>query len=171
MGPLPVRPAAGRTLYGVNGIEISRVRFGDPLARTLIVAALADLAQRYGGDGDSTPITEADFDPPGGCFLVAQVAGEPVGCGGWRTLAADVDAAEIKRMYTVPKWRGKGVASALLDALEESARSGGKKRMVLETGDRQPEAVGLYYRAGYERIENFGHYKEHPACLSFGRPL
>jgi GNAT superfamily N-acetyltransferase len=155
----------------MSGIEILRIEFSDPRSRTLNLAALADLAQRYGGDGDSTPVADADFAPPVGCFLVATVAGEVVACGGWRTLAGDPEAAEVKRMYTVPAWRGRGIGSKLLDAIEESARAEGKRRIVLEAGDRQPEALALYHKAGYERIDNFGYYKEHPACLSFGRPL
>lgn len=113
----------------------------------------------------------AEFTPPAGCFLVASSADAPIGCGGWRTLAADPDAAEIKRMYTVPAWRGRGVASALLRAIEESAAAAGRKRIVLETGLRQPEAIALYVKLGYERIPNFGYYRDSPDCLSFGRAL
>jgi GNAT superfamily N-acetyltransferase len=155
----------------VSAIEIVRSGFGEPVARTLITAALADLARRYGGDGDSTPVDGAEFEPPGGCFLIALVDGEPAGCGGWRTLAVDIDVAEIKRMYTEPRWRGQGIASALLAAIEESARVAGKKRIVLETGDRQPEAIALYKSAGYRRIEDFGFYQGHKGVLSFARDL
>ena len=49
-------------------------------------------------------------------------------------------------------------AGGLVDALEAEARSLGAKRLVLETGVRQPEATGLYERAGFDRIEPFGEY-------------
>ncbi|MGC9666294.1 GNAT family N-acetyltransferase [Planosporangium sp. 12N6] len=152
-------------------IELRTTRFDDPVARTLVAAALADLGARYGGSGDETPVHPDEFAPPAGNFLVAWVDGVPAGCGGWRTLADDDAVAEIKRMYTAPEWRGRGVASAVLRAIEESAREAGKKRTVLETGDRQPEAIALYRRLGYERIPNFGFYKDSPDCLSFGRLL
>jgi GNAT superfamily N-acetyltransferase len=78
---------------------------------------------------------------------------------------------EIKRMYVAPAVRGRGVALALLRALEDHARSAGRKRLILETGDRQPEAIGLYHKAGYALIENFGHYRDEPGVASFGRGL
>jgi GNAT superfamily N-acetyltransferase len=155
----------------VTAIEIRTTRIDDPVARTLVTAALADLGARYGGSGDETPVHVSEFEPPAGRFLVAWIDGAPAGCGGWRALAGDDVIAEIKRMYTVPAWRGRGVASEVLRAIEQSARDAGKKRAVLETGDRQPEAIALYRKLGYERVPNFGFYKDYPDCLSFGRLL
>jgi ribosomal protein S18 acetylase RimI-like enzyme len=74
-------------------------------------------------------------------------------------------------MYTSPAARGRGVARRLLAAVEDSARECGRQRLILETGDRQPEAIGLYKSAGYERIEDFGYYRHEPGVLSFGRTL
>jgi GNAT superfamily N-acetyltransferase len=152
-------------------VEILTVRYGDPDAVALVSAAMADLATRYDGNGDGTPVDEAEFAPPLGSFLVVRVAGQPAGCGGWRTLVGDPDTAEIKRMYTDPRWRGLGVATAVLRAIEDSARTAGRARIALETGDRQPEAIALYRKLGYLQIPNFGYYRDHPGCLSFGRPL
>ncbi len=155
-------------------------RFGAPAARTLVAAAQADTAARY-GSGDQSPIDPVEFDPPEGCFLVAWRDGEPVACGGWRTLRTGGDAsadggdpggvAELKRMYALPCVRGSGVADALLRALEDSARAAGKHRIVLETGQRQPEAIAFYTRNGYDRIADYGHYREAPEVVSFGRDL
>ena len=155
----------------MSELEIKHVRYGAPVARRLVEAALAELAGRYGGPGDETPVDATEFDPPDGVFLIAWRNGEAVGCGGWRTADGFEDAAEIKRMYVAPAARGLGVARALLAALEESARQAGMKRVLLETGDRQPEAIALYERVGYERIPNFGHYRAEPGCVSFGRSL
>ena len=151
-------------------IEIRPLGYADPVARALVADAMADLAGRY-GDGDATPVDPAQFDPPGGAFLVAYLDGEPVGCGGWRSHGEGGEVAELKRMYTAPAVRGRGVARRLLAAVEESARSHGRRRLILECGDRQPEAVALYTRCGYERIEDFGFYREEPGVLSFGRDL
>ncbi len=59
----------------------------------------------------------------------------------------------------------------MLAAVEDSARASGRRRLILETGDRQPEAIGLYTSCGYERIANFGFYRDSPLCVSFARSL
>jgi GNAT superfamily N-acetyltransferase len=145
--------------------------FDAPVADALLAAAQADMATRYGGPGDENPVDAAEFAPPAGCFLVAYVVGEPAGCGGWRTLAVDPTCAEVKRMYTAPGFRRRGVAQVILRALEDSSRAAGKRRVVLETGSRQPEAIALYERCGYDRITNYGYYRDHAGCVSFGREL
>ncbi|QOC93102.1 GNAT family N-acetyltransferase [Micromonospora craniellae] len=152
-------------------IEIHVVPFDSPVAQRLITATLADLGTRYGGSGDETPVNAAEFVSPAGAFLVAHLDGQPVGCGGWRSHGDQGDTAELKRMYTDPQVRGRGVARAVLAAIERSAREHGRKRLILECGDRQPEAIAMYTGAGYERIPNFGFYADAPGCLSFGRTL
>ena len=148
--------------------EICAARFDEPAVQKLVSELMADLSQRYGGSGDDTPLVPGDFDPPSGAFLVAADGGELVGCAGWRSHGED---AELKRMYTAPAARGRGVARLLLAAIEESARARGYRRVILETGDQQPEAIGLYRACGYERIEDFGYYKDHAGVLSFARTL
>jgi GNAT superfamily N-acetyltransferase len=154
----------------VNEIKIIATRYGDPVARDLVAALMADLGERYGNEGDETPVRPTEFDPPDGAFMVAYLDGHPVGCGGWRA-HGDTDDAEIKRMYTVPEARGRGVARAILAGLEESARQRGRRRMILETGYGQPEAIALYEACGYERIPHFGYYKDEPGVVSFGQDL
>lgn len=155
----------------MSEIEIQVRRFDAAESQALIRAALADLGQRYGGSGDETPVDAAEFEPPAGTFLVAYLDGWPVGCGGWRSHGDDGETAELKRMYTAPAARGRGVARSVLAAVERSAREQGRKRIILECGDRQPEALALYTAAGYEPIPNFGFYRNEPGCLSFARPL
>ncbi|KKK03532.1 GNAT family N-acetyltransferase [Micromonospora sp. HK10] len=155
----------------MSEIEIQVRRFDAAESQALIRAALADLGQRYGGSGDETPVDAAEFEPPAGTFLVAYLDGRPVGCGGWRSHGDDGETAELKRMYTAPAARGRGVARSVLAAVERSAREQGRKRIILECGDRQPEALALYTAAGYEPIPNFGFYRNEPGCLSFARPL
>jgi len=88
--------------------------------------------------------------------VVAIAEGVPVGCGAIKPV--DADAMEVKRMYTLPAWRGKGVASRVLAELEQWARELGMERCILETGLRQPEAIALYESNGYEPIPNYGPY-------------
>jgi GNAT superfamily N-acetyltransferase len=153
----------------VDGLEIKRVDYGDPVARALIAAAMADLGRRYGGEGDQTPVDPADFALPRGAFLVAYRQGRPLGCAGWRGRSGQV--AELKRMYTDPAARGRGVARRVLAAVEESARAAGRTRMILECGDRQPEAIALYQACGYQPVPHFGFYRDAPGVVSLGRAL
>lgn len=124
-------------------------------AAPLVAALLAELAARY-PEGSPSPHAPRTFDPPDGAFVVALLDGEPVGCGGIRRL--DAATAELKRMATLPAARRRGVARAVLHALEERARALGYRRLVLETGSRQPEAVALYRAAGYVDVPAFGDY-------------
>jgi len=73
-------------------------------------------------------------------FFIARLDGLAVGCGG---VAVFDDYAEVKRMYTRPMARGRGVAKALLRRIEDEARGAGISVLRLETGTRQQEAIGL----------------------------
>jgi putative acetyltransferase len=93
-------------------------------------------------------------------FFLARLDGLVVGCGG---VAIFDDYAEIKRMYTRPAARGRGVAKALLRKIEEEARGAGKSVVRLETGNYQQEAIGLYERMGFQPRGPFGPYAAMPA--------
>ncbi|MGA8112888.1 MAG: GNAT family N-acetyltransferase [Actinocatenispora sp.] len=152
-----------------DALLIAPSPYDGPVARRLVRAVLADLGGRYGGAGDETPVDPTEFVPPAGSFLVAWRDGTPVGCGGWRSHGAGI--AELKRMYTAPEARGTGVARAMLTAIERDARAAGRARVILECGARQPEALRLYERCGYTRIENYGFYAGSADCRSYGRDL
>jgi GNAT superfamily N-acetyltransferase len=154
------------------------VGYDHPDAAELITAVLSVYEQRYGdGEGDATPVDPAEFAPPTGCFLVGYLDGRPVACGGWRRRAAGEDPAlrdgdiEVKRMYVVEALRGRGLSRWLLAELERRAVEAGGRRVVLETGTRQPEAIGLYLSSGYHRMPNFGVYREHPLSRCYAKPL
>lgn len=97
--------------------------------------------------------------------LVAFEENRPVGCGAMRAFAPD--AMEVKRMFVLPEYRGQGIAAAVLTALETWAAELGFARCVLETGQKQPEAIRLYERSGYSVIPNFGPYEqvENSVCM------
>jgi GNAT superfamily N-acetyltransferase len=149
-------------------IDIREAHFDDPEVRKLIAELMDDLSRRYGGTGDDTPIASGDFSPPAGRFFVASDGEQLVGCVGWRRHGAD---AELKRMFTAPAVRGQGLARRMLATIEESARAAGLRRVILETGDRQPEAISLYEKSGYRRIPDFGHYAGKEGVLSFAKEL
>lgn len=142
--------------------------YDSPLVQELVAEVQAEYVQRYGGP-DDTPLSPAEFAPPGGAFLVALVDGEPVGTAGLRD-HGDGDV-ELKRMYVRAAHRRRGHARRLLAAVEERARALGHRRLVLETGSLQPEAVALYRSAGYAPTAPFGHYADSPHSIHLAKPL
>ena len=80
----------------------------------------------------------------------------PLGCGAIKEFSAD--SMEVKRMYTSPNGRKKGIATAILEELENWAMKLGYTKCVLETGKRQNEAIALYQKVGYQIIPNYGQY-------------
>lgn len=88
--------------------------------------------------------------------VVGYENGVPVACGAIKEFDAEV--MEVKRMFTLPEVRGKGLASRVLAELEDWAAELGYKRCVLETGKRQVEAVALYAKKGYSLIPNYAQY-------------
>jgi GNAT superfamily N-acetyltransferase len=123
---------------------------------------------RYGGR-DDTPVDPEQFAPPTGSFLVATQDGEPVGCGGLRR--HDEQQVEVKRMFVRTPFRGRGLARVLLAALEDEARSLGYRRILMESGTAQPEAMALYESSGYERIPGFGYYRDSPENRCYAKDL
>jgi GNAT superfamily N-acetyltransferase len=100
---------------------------------------------------------------------VAYHDGKPVACGALRRY--DHQTAEIKRMFVVSSSRGLGFSRRVLEALEAEGRRLGVKRLVLETGERQTEALSLYERAGFVRIERFGEYAGSPLSVCMAKDL
>jgi GNAT superfamily N-acetyltransferase len=97
--------------------------------------------------------------------VVAYLEKQAVGCGAFKPFAENT--VEVKRMFVRPEFRGQGIAQQILTELERWAGELGMMRCVLETGHKQPEAIRLYERSGYERIANYGPYVgiENSVCL------
>jgi GNAT superfamily N-acetyltransferase len=83
----------------------------------------------------------------------------------------DDTCIEIKRMYTLTGNRGKGIASILLQELENWASELGYKKCILETGKKQVEAMELYKKNEYHLIPNYGQYKGVDNSLCFEKFL
>ncbi|MEE1771757.1 GNAT family N-acetyltransferase [Streptomyces sp. JV185] len=151
--------------------------FDHPDAVKLNDQVQLEYAERYGDEGDVTPLAPSMFEPPHGLYLLAYDARDrPVATGGWRTQDRNDEGysdgdAEIKRMFVIPEGRGNGLARRILAALEADARAAGRVRMVLETGDKQPEAIALYESSGYAPCEKFGHYRMYESSRCFAKPL
>lgn len=124
-----------------------------------------DLAER---DGEDHPFY-AQFNKIDKIkyVVVAYEDDQPVGCGVIKEYAPDT--MEIKRMYTLPESRGKGIASKILRELETWAVELSYEKCILETGKKQPEAIGLYQKNGYKIIPNYGQYAEIENSLCFAK--
>jgi len=153
-----------------SGPELAAVRFDEPDVLALTQAQQEEMRGLYDGEADIGPARDAwMFEPPHGAFLAVRIDGRAVGCGGIARF--DETRGELKRMYVEPGSRGLGLGRALLDALEVEARRLGYVAVVLETGDRQPEALGLYASAGYERIPCYEPYASRELSLCFEKTL
>jgi GNAT superfamily N-acetyltransferase len=104
-------------------------------------------------------------------FVVAYREGKPVGCGGLRPLDPENTVMELKRFYVDPGCRKQGIASRMLLDLEDKARAAGCREIRLETGIKQPEAIALYVKHGYQPIDLFGPYIGDPDSLCYGKNL
>jgi GNAT superfamily N-acetyltransferase len=92
-----------------------------------------------------------------------------IGCGALKQF--DDATMEVKRMFTVQEHRGKSIAGRILSQLEEWATELGFKKLVLETGFNQPEAIRLYKKSGYHIIDNYGQYANVDNSMCFGKEL
>lgn len=135
-------------------LRIERVVAATPEATTL----LTELDDYLGGLYEPQQRHALPLDrlfQPNIRFFIARFGEAPVGCGGvgWYD-----GYAEVKRMYSRPAARGRGVGKALLARIEADARAAGYAVLRLETGIRQAEAIGLYRRCGFRECPPFADY-------------
>ena len=122
--------------------------------KNLVVALDAELAERDGDDHSFyDQFNKIDNIKHALIFYDEEIA---VACGAIKEHGKN--SMEVKRMYTLPEFRGKGLASKTLNALENWARELGYSKCILETGKRQPEAIALYKKNNYAVTANYGQY-------------
>jgi putative acetyltransferase len=135
---------------------------GDPEVYALVASLDALMAVLYPAASNHLLDIET-LRQPDIKFFVARYDDVAVGCGAYRVL--DPEHGEIKRMFVTPVARGMRLGARLLLHLETDAWVAGIGRLSLETGIHQPEAIGLYTRAGYLECPPFGEYKPDPLSL------
>lgn len=144
-------------------LRLVRTDSGNPDFVALVRQLDAELAERDGADHGFY----AQFNTIGALrqVVLAYAGDQPVACGAIKAFAPDT--MEIKRMYTLPSCRGQGIAAQVLNELERWASELSCRKCVLETGIRQPEAIALYRRCGYQQIPNYGQYAgvENSVCF------
>lgn len=148
-------------------ITITRTNSENPDFTHLVKFLDADLAERDGEDH----AFYAQFNKTNMLkyTVVVYEDATPVGCGAIREYTPD--AMEVKRMYTTPEGRGKGIATQVLKELESWAAEMGYQKCVLETGKRQPEAISLYKKNGYQVVPNYGQYAGMENSVCFEKKL
>jgi GNAT superfamily N-acetyltransferase len=153
-----------------SGPELGLTSFDRPEIQALASAQQEEMRGLYGGEADIGPTRDTwMFEPPDGVFVAARIHGVAVACGG--ICRFDDTRAELKRMYVAPAARGIGLGRRLLVELESEARRLGYAAVVLETGNLQPEALGLYTSSGYERIPCYEPYASRELSLCFEKSL
>ena len=148
-------------------VRIARTDSGNSDFVALVKLLDADLAVRDGAEH----LFYAQFNKIDRLnhVVVAYENDAPVGCGALKEY--ELNAMEVKRMYVAPTSRGKGIATAVLTALESWAAELSYRKCVLETGKKQPEAIALYRRQGYQIIPNYGQYKDVENSVCFEKEL
>lgn len=148
-------------------INLLRTNSDNPDFRNLVVELDKDLRIR---DGEEHAFF-AQFNKIDAIkhVVVAYKNGEPVGCGAIKQY--DDYTMEIKRMFVPPSFRSQGIASMVLLELENWAKELGYKKCILETGEKQPEAIRLYHKNNYKIIPNYGQYADVESSVCFEKVL
>jgi DNA-binding MarR family transcriptional regulator/GNAT superfamily N-acetyltransferase len=156
--------ATADLLVRAAAITIEQVDPRDPMAQEAMGHYFAEIGDRFGFTvGDEGFGDDPSLRAPHGAFFVAASDGAPVASGAVREFEG---TGEIKRMWVDPAWRGAGLGSRLLRHLEAEALRLGHRVVRLDTRDVLSEAIGMYERAGYERIDR---YNDNPHATHFFR--
>ncbi|MFM2072417.1 MAG: hypothetical protein RLZZ623_2680 [Actinomycetota bacterium] len=153
-----------------TALVVAEHPLGDHVAQQLITELNADLriSSPEPGSNFFTLLPE-QVAPGAGAFVVAQLGGEPIGCGAVRLI--EPHTAEIKRMYVRAGGRGSRIGTAIMHDLQRRAMHLGARRLVLETGPRQHAALALYARCGFTACAPWGEYLNSPTSLCFEKAL
>ena len=153
---LVVAMAEVERLMRSAAVEVSQEPAASPEARACLESYYQELAERFetGFDPEAGDLTDAgQMSPPKGVFVLAQLDGRPIGCGGLRIVGPGL--GEIKRVWTAGEARRLGVGRKLMAALEAAAREAGLARVRLDTNAALHEAQALYPKLGYREVARF----------------
>ena len=100
---------------------------------------------------------------------LAFVDGEAAGCAGLKR-HSETDG-EVKRLWVEPAFRGRRIASGLMDRIEEKARQAGFRRLILQTRPAMADAVRLYESRGYRLIPNYPPYDRLDGAVCYAKTL
>lgn len=136
----------------------------DPAALRLLAMSDAYLQSLYPAESNHLE-SAAALKRPGVTYLGGSVDGEIVACCAAKVLMDDGRYAEIKRLFVVDAYRGRGIAEKMMAEIEGCLKAAGIILVRLETGIRQPAALRLYHRLGYGERPPFGAYRPDPLSV------
>jgi len=155
------------TNHAPSAITLDSVSWDDPRAVELRRQMDAEMTVRYANPGAPPEPAEITarrnaslaVDPADvrATVLVLDADGTPLAHAVLRELRGDW---EVKRVIVAEAARGRGIGRILMGRLEELAREAGVRRLILQTGNRQPDAVALYEKIGYTPIPIYEPYVE-----------
>ena len=156
-------------------VGIERVSFNSPAVGTLLEAMDIEMGALY---ADLREMRDPEISRLVDVALVVHPE-EMISVGafdgdelvGHAALRPFEDALEVKRVYVRTDHRGRGISKQLMLELEAIARERGVTSLILQTGDRQIEAIALYEKLGYVQIDRFGAYAPVPFFLCYGKTL
>ena len=128
------------------------------------------MASLYPSESNHLDGAEA-LKQPNVLFVGAFTVEELAGCGAVKILADDGAYGEIKRVFISPEYRGQGISVEIMQHLENHLLQSGIQIARLETGVKQPEAIGLYKKLGYVERRPFGSYREDPLSIFMEKKL
>jgi GNAT superfamily N-acetyltransferase len=154
---------------GESSLRLALADPTSPEAQRLIAELTRELIPLYPEEDGSGDFRPEDVTVSGSGFVIGWFGDEAVACGAFRPMEPGV--VEFKRMYVAPAHRGRGHSRRMLEELERLAHDAGYRQARLETGVRQPAAIGLYDGAGYRRIPCYGIYAGCDRSLCFEKDL
>ena len=131
------------------------------LNETLLALTPAEYCSHMTADEMATPDTT---------LFVARRQGTAIAIGALRRHGA-ARVGEVKRMYTDPEYRGRGIGAGILERIEALAKGEGLLRLVLETGHRHEAAWRLYERAGFSRCGPVLDYPSTPYSVFYAKTI
>ncbi len=132
-----------------------------------LVKSLDAVLAKHNGENDGFFAQFNTIDTIKNCVVV-YIDGIPAACGAFKPFSEDT--VEIKRMFTHPEFRKKGLGSAIVKELENWASELNFKKAVLETSQDLKSAISVYEKNGFYRIPNYGQYVgiEQSVCYEKG---
>ena len=154
-------------------LSINDEPFNSSGALSVLNAATDELNRRYDSVEDDMAAHMEQLGPPRGAFLVARLDSHLVGGVGVRPISApEMHLGEVKRLWVRPDLRRSGVAASLMAAIEDRSRQLGYRRLYLETGPAQPEALAFYPKHGWTQVADFPPDAfTHPVATRFTKVL
>lgn len=135
--------------------------------QTLVKYLDSTLAE-HNGDQDAFFAQFNKIDMIKNCIVV-YINQLPAACGAFKELSGDT--VEIKRMFTNPQFRKRGLGSAIVKELESWAKELGYKKAVLETSKDLTNTISVYEKSGFQRISNYGQYIGVESSVCFEKEL